>query len=283
MASTNVKRLTTALGAVALAAGGLWWALRAHRATESALPRWPDPSYQLRPPRCEVPTAAPRRRVLIDAGHGAAGNRGNRSALCRDEQDFTLDLGRAVASELEQTGGFEVRLSRGPGQIVDYHERVRLAERWGAEAFVSLHSDVRGPPERWAPEPGKTCLRSHAAPGFSVLWSDEGAGGLTTQRRKLAVAVASRLVATGLLAYQGADYRDDYTADVEQRGVFVDRHPEAKRIFVLRAPTMPSIIVETHNARDEREARRWQEPATRHAFARALCAALLEAMPPRGR
>ena len=38
---------------------------------------------------------------------------------------------------------------------------------------------------------------------------------------------------------------------------------------------MPSILVETHNALDDREALRWEEPATRDALAHALAAALI--------
>jgi N-acetylmuramoyl-L-alanine amidase len=45
---------------------------------------------------------------------------------------------------------------------------------------------------------------------------------------------------------------------------------------VLRSTTMPAIIVETHNAKNAAEARRWEEPAVRTAFARALATALAE-------
>ena len=59
-------------------------------------------------------------------------------------------------------------------------------------------------------------------------------------------------------------------------GVFVDRRD--KRIFMLRSPVMPSIIIETHNAVDDREARSWNQPHTREAFATAIVAALIDAL-----
>ena len=61
-------------------------------------------------------------------------------------------------------------------------------------------------------------------------------------------------------------------------GVFVDRHAAAQRIFVLRRPSMPSVILETHNALEPREAERWSELATIDAAADALAGALVDAL-----
>jgi len=216
-----------------------------------------------------------KRRILIDPGHGAPGNTGNRSAFCRDEQDFTLSLALDVADSLEQTGHFEVALTREPGQVVPYAERVRFAESWGADVLVSLHSDVRGHTDTWSPSPGRLCPRSHESPGYSVLWSDEGDDTLVGARHALARRVAVQLAEAGFSPFDGSEYRADYAAD-EISAVFADRHPEQGRIFVLWRPSIPSVLIETHNALDEREAARWEEPATRRAFAMALARALAE-------
>jgi N-acetylmuramoyl-L-alanine amidase len=219
--------------------------------------------------------AAPRAklRIYLDAGHGAPGNPGNHSATCVDEQDFTLALSGDLGEALERTGRFEVRISRARGVLVPYAERVRDAEAWGAAALVSLHSDVRGRAESWEPRPGVVCSRSRAAPGFSVLWSDYAEGALVERRVRLARSLARELAATGLLPYSGEEYLPQYLPDA-QPGVFVDRHRDSERIFVLWRPSMPSVIIETHNALDDREERRWSEPATRAVFASAVAAAL---------
>jgi N-acetylmuramoyl-L-alanine amidase len=212
-----------------------------------------------------------------------------------EEQRFTLDAARAVAERLEATGGFEARLSREGEDRVAYRDRVDDAERWGADVFVSLHSDVRGKSEPWEPapadpgsrailpggapfSPGMSCPRSLAAPGFSVLWSDEGEAELRDRRLGLARAVARRMGEAGLLPYGGAEYTGLYERDAAQPGVFVDRHAPDQRIYVLRRPSMPSILIETHHALDPREAERWTEPRTLDAFAAALAAALIDAL-----
>lgn len=218
------------------------------------------------------------RRVFLDAGHGAPGNPGNKSAFCREEQSFTASLAEALAESLARTGHFEVRLSRSGDALVPYAERVRAAESWPADALVSLHSDVRGKTESWQPSPEASCLRSRNAPGFAVLWSDFGEGGLGERRLSVARAVALQMTNAGFLAYAGGEYGATYSPDVQQPGVFVDRHPSAERVFVLWRPSVPSVIIETHNALDDREALRWEEPAVREAFAASVASALAAAL-----
>lgn len=274
--------VTAALAAVVLL---VWWAGRGSAdsaASAGGVPTasdgWPNPGAELRTRALEVPAGFGLRRVFLDPGHGATDNTGNRSCFCEDEQDFTLRVARSLAERLEGTGHFQVRLSREAGETVEYPDRVERAEQWQAEAFVSLHSDVRGQPELWSPDAGLSCRRSLRAPGFSVLWSDEADEPLRAARQTLAWAVASQMMQAGWLPYGGADYRGNYTVDSSRRGVFLDRHAPDQRIFVLRRPTVPSIIIETHNALDPREARRWEQPSTLDAFAAAVAAALVQAL-----
>lgn len=260
-----------AIALVALASASLLVAVLVHlTATSEASLGWP--AAPARPLDVTFPADFQSKRVYLDAGHGADGNRGNQSCFCRDEQDFTLALAIDVARRLEHTRRFSVRVSRKEAELKDYASRVVEAEQFGADVFVSLHSDVRGDAEPWGPE---GCLRSRAAPGFAVLWSDEGEPSLAERRLAFARALAGALERSGIHAYDGREYHEHYAPD-RLAGVFVDRHAHDERIFVLWRPTMPSILVETHNALDDREALRWEEPTTREAFAAALAAALIE-------
>ena len=240
-------------------------------ASADTAPSWPErPS--LTPPDPEQPAPARLLKVYLDAGHGAEDNTGNRSAYCAAEQDFTLSLAVDVQGLLE-AAGFQTRLSRDAHAPVPYAERADTAAAWGADVLVSLHSDIRGRAQAWSPSAGVTCLRSREAPGFSVLYSDDGDDGAVTVRARVATVVASALTAAGFAAYDGSHYGTDYAAEATP-GVFVDRHPPAKRIFMLHAPLVPSVLVETHNALDDREVRLWNSAATRRAFAGALVRAL---------
>lgn len=277
------------VGWIAAVAGGLAMAGLAWTAARAPAPRpapavvqdptrWPGERATLTLVDAAVPEGFGPARVALDPGHGAPSNKGNLSCFCVDEQHAMMDLAEEIAVRLEATGRFEVRLTRDRGVLVEYGDRLADAEAWGAEAFVSLHSDVRGHATQWAPGPGQSCPISIEAPGFSVLYSDEGDAGLTGRRLALGRAVARRMEQAGFLAYGGAAYTGLYGADAEARGVFVDRHAPDQRIFVLRRTGMPAVLVETHNALDPREATRWRAKETLDAFAASLGAALVDAL-----
>ncbi|MFO0550071.1 MAG: N-acetylmuramoyl-L-alanine amidase [Polyangiaceae bacterium] len=251
---------------------------------------WPDalPEEVELPDSKALDSKARRPVVYLDPGHGARDNPGNTSSFCVEEQDFTRELMLDVTSYLEETGRFEFVTSRPGGALVSYADRVDAARRAHADVFVSFHSDIRGVHrDEWSPQPGQSCKRSFDAPGFSVLYSDEGASSLVRGRVALASSISEAMRSAGFVPYTGAEYRDLYEGTPSDAGVFVDRHEEKKRIFVLRRTEMPAVIVETHNALDPREAAAWEEPTTRRAFAFAIGRAILEsfdttAKPPRG-
>jgi N-acetylmuramoyl-L-alanine amidase len=291
------SRKTRLAGRIVLALGvavASWAGLHRARSPASARPKagapfapaapsgsaWPSPAARLTAPALAFPPGFGVRRIYIDAGHGAPNNPGNTSCFCEKEQDYTLFAARELGRRLSSTGHFDVRLSRGDDGPVDYPRRIDDAVLFGAEAFLSLHSDVRKHPDHWSPAPGLTCPVSYEAPGFSVLYSDEGEEPEVGRRRLFAREAGFRLESTGLLPYDGADYASLYEPDPLQTGVFIDRHAPDQRIFLLYRPPMPSILIETHHALDPREAARFREADTLDAFAAAVALALAAALPP---
>jgi N-acetylmuramoyl-L-alanine amidase len=249
------------------------------RAPEAEAPGpaiWPDvgaPLWRL------APVIAPgHHRVVIDPGHGAPGNDGNTGVLCQREADEMLRVGGVVVDHLERPGRLDVRTTRPGGAVVDYGSRIAMAESWG-ELLISLHSDARSGVD-WGPDPSTGCNRSEGASGFAVLWSDEGDPKLTPERQRLAWAVSGAMIEAGFAPYVGG-YGTLYAGDAQHPGVYVDRHEESQRIRMLRRPTIPSVIVETHNAPDPRDVARWREPATVEAFADALRVGISRFVAPR--
>ena len=107
-------------------------------------PQWPELDAPITPPPVEFPPDFGVRRVFLDAGHGAARNSGNTSAYCEKEKDVMAALSGPLAAALEATGHFEVLQARQPDELVPYRSRMSAAKSFGAEAFISLHSDSRG-------------------------------------------------------------------------------------------------------------------------------------------
>ena len=99
-------------------------------------------------PKVAQPTSkrSPSRRgrpftVVIDPGHGgrdhgATGIRGVR------EKDFNLTFARALARALRQQLGARVRLTRQRDHFVSLARRVRLANQWHADLFISVHANA---------------------------------------------------------------------------------------------------------------------------------------------
>lgn len=237
---------------------------------EPALPSWPDVA-NLRQIAPLTSSSVPRIKLLIDAGHGASGNEGNIGVRCQTEADEMRRLADGVVERLN-TRRLVTTSTRPTGSLVSYGARLSKANGW-ADLMISLHSDVR---ELYAVEthPETGCRSVDDAHGFTVLWSDEGSALLTRRRHDLAVAIAQTLTIAGFFPFANG-YGTLYDADPEVAGVYVDRHEPRQRIYLLRRPTVPTVIVETHNALDIDEVDRWSDDRTLDAFASALRAAVI--------
>ena len=212
-------------------------------------------------------------RVFVDAGHGAPGNEGNHGCACQLEQDHTLKVAQHLAFVLAATGRFEVKLSRLPGEAPAYRPRIAAAEAFKADVIISLHSDSRGEATPSFLDAG-VCWVNPNEPGFAVLWNDEGPA--FPRRERLGRAVGERMREAGFIAYSGFNYGALYRQDQVEQSGWIDERPMKKRVFFLRGSLIPTVIIETHHALDEREVARWDELETVDAFAFAVGAAVLE-------
>lgn len=244
------------------------------------LSAWPADGDSLK----ELPlptTTAPRKvRVFVDAGHGAPDNHGNTGCFGQQEEDHTRLVARHLAFVLSALGTFEVALSRdAPGP--KYAARIAAAKAFRADAIISLHSDARGLARPWWPYHDERVFWWNAdAPGFSVLWSDEGTSATVAGRERLGRAVGARLREAGFLAYDGYDYASLYRQDDVEASGFIDIRPKKKRVYFLRVSSIPTVIIETHHALDPEEVLRWDEARTLDDFSLAVAAAVLDATQP---
>jgi N-acetylmuramoyl-L-alanine amidase len=240
------------------------------------LAAWPDPNARL------ITLAAPqpqlrKLKVYVDAGHGHPGNEGAVGCYCQREQVHTGQVASHLAFVLAQLGPFEVKLSRKEDAAgKKYPARIAEAETWGADAIVSVHSDVRGEAWAWTSTETETCWRNDQAPGYAVLWSEDGDAKTNAGREKLGRAMARQLNAAGFRAYTGDDYGALYKPDAENLG-WIDIRPRKKSVYFLRASKIPTVIVETHHALDPAEVMRWESLETVDAFALAVGNAVVEA------
>ncbi|MBE6663970.1 MAG: N-acetylmuramoyl-L-alanine amidase [Ruminococcaceae bacterium] len=150
-------------------------------------------------------------KIYIDQGHNPqAPNTGAEGNGLR-EQDITYDVGQRLANLLRQNGNFEVRLSRptpqtqlGNSNASSLRTRVNEANSWGADYFVSIHTNASS---------------QASANGTEVLVYTE-----PSTSANLAEDILREVTEiTGL----------------ESRGV-----KERPGLYVLRKTTMPAVLVE---------------------------------------
>ena len=78
------------------------------------------------------------RTIALDAGHGGD-SRGTSAPLGLREKDITLDVARRLRLLLEANRAFQVIMTREDDAAVSLAERAAIANRRGADIFVSVH------------------------------------------------------------------------------------------------------------------------------------------------
>jgi N-acetylmuramoyl-L-alanine amidase len=212
-----------------------------------------------------------RLRVVIDPGHGGTntGARGAEDGVL--EKRVTLAVAKQLAAEL-RAAGLEVSLTRQVDRTLTLRQRAVLANRDGADLFVSIHAnasptrsqrgfetyvltpagvDVIAPAlrnEEPSPRPG-------VAPAISGILDDVERGAAQWEAADLAAAVQA-----SLRAVRGRDH---------DRGVRQDAH------HVLLGAIMPAVLVEIGFVDHPIEGPELVEHATQADIARAIAKAVI--------
>src|SRR5690606_15538234 len=77
-------------------------------------------------------------RIVIDPGHGGKDSGALNNSLKLKEKYLALDLANRVKSRLEKLG-YKVSLTRTDDTFIGLSERAAIANRAGADLFLSLH------------------------------------------------------------------------------------------------------------------------------------------------
>lgn len=218
---------------------------------------------------------APPREIIIaiDAGHGgrdpgAIGPSGTR------EKDVVLAIARRLQTLVDREPGFKAVMIRDGDHFISLHERVNRARRANADLMISIHADAF--PDR-------------RARGLSVYTLSQG--GATSEQARL---LAERENASDLVGGVKLDDKDDMLASVlldlsqtasieastdaaarvlaglERVGRLHKRQVEQAGFRVLRAPDIPSMLVETGFISNPDEERSLRTAAYQQRLAEAM-------------
>lgn len=92
-------------------------------------------------------------KIYIDQGHNPQNPNAGAEGNGLREQDIVYNIGRELASLLQTNNNFDVRLSRptpstqlGGSNTTSLAARVGAANEWGADWFISLHTNASDNP-----------------------------------------------------------------------------------------------------------------------------------------
>lgn len=241
--------------------------------------RAPEMSFELAPigpvaaapVRRETPGRGQRRTIVVDAGHGgrdpgAIGTTGVR------EKDVVLDAGLQLRAALENRG-YRVALTRVDDRFVPLEERVRFARAQSAELFISLHADSHSNPE------------AHGASVYTLSerGADRAQNMMSAQNWNIDLGDAPQDQMTQAILvdlYQrettnrSAHFAQALIPRLEQVGPLLRNTHRSAGFFVLLAPDVPAVLIETGFLSNVADERRLSDPRVRQNMAGAMADAV---------
>jgi N-acetylmuramoyl-L-alanine amidase len=216
--------------------------------------------------------------IVIDPGHGgidpgAVGTKGTK------EKDVALQVAKRLADKINRTDGLKAKLTRKGDYFVSLRKRVSIARKHQADLFVSLHANA---------------FRLQSARGTSVYMLSEGG---KPSPDKAIRRLVQRENSSDLIGGVNLNHVSDPTV----RGILMDltqrdslnralvygknllgelksvpsvnlhfKRVKQAGFAVLKAPDMPSILVEMAFLTNKREERMLKNDSHQNALASAL-------------
>jgi len=214
--------------------------------------------------------------VVLDPGHGGVdpGAQGRSGVY---EKVITLAMARELKRQLEATGRYHVVLTRKRDIFIGLRQRITLARAANADLFISLHADSIEDPR----------VRGLSVYTLSETASDKEAAALAASENKSDVIAGVDLTnaspeVTNILIdlaqretmNLSANFAEFAVNDLSHKAKLLSRTHRFAGFAVLKAPDVPSVLVELgylSNAHEERQLRS-------SAYRARLAAALVESV-----
>jgi N-acetylmuramoyl-L-alanine amidase len=242
-------------------------------ATMAAVSSKPPRVYKNAPPAPPPKPQGERPVIVIDAGHGGvdAGTVGKNGVA---EKTVTLALAKELKKQLENSGQYKVLLTRSDDTFIKLRERVEFARDHKADLFISLHADSID----------KAGVHGSSIYTLSDTASDEQSERLAARENKADMIagidlseedeeVASILVDLTMrdTMNQSRFFSGKVKNNISSAGLSLLEKPQRSAGFaVLKAPDIPSVLIEAGFMSNKNEARLLSSPEHRGKLATAI-------------
>ncbi len=228
-------------------------------------------------PAVAKPVRADGKKVIvIDPGHGGI-DPGALSPSKTLEKDVVLAFSKELKEIMDADGRFHVVLTRDDDRFISLKDRVAFARKQGADLFIAIHADT---------------LRGQTATGTTIYTLSDKASDAESeelaQRENRADALAgldlgsqSEDVAGMLIDLAQRDSRNQASmfskkalASFRSVTKMTGKPIRSAGFIVLKAPDVPSILIELGFLSNPKDEERLKSSAWRKSVARALSSAI---------
>jgi N-acetylmuramoyl-L-alanine amidase len=211
--------------------------------------------------------------VAIDPGHGgedpgAIGPSGLR------EKDVVLAIATQLRDRLNANVNMRAMLTRDADFFVPLHERVKKARRVQADLFVSIHADAFMTPE--ARGASVFALSEHGATSSAARWmadrenASDLVGGTNLRHKDETVLRTMLDMSTTAQIKDSLKLGDEVLGQIGRVGKLHKGSVEQASFAVLKAPDIPSILVESAFISNPGEETKLRDPEYRAQLVAAV-------------
>ncbi|MCC5991222.1 MAG: N-acetylmuramoyl-L-alanine amidase [Rhodobacteraceae bacterium] len=200
--------------------------------------------------------------VMLDPGHGGIDPGAERDGI--RESDLVLAFARKLREELQRRDSVDVAMTRDADIFVSLDGRIRAARAAGADLFISLHADAL--PEGLASGSVIYLLGDKASDDSAAYLAERHdradlLAGVDLARNTDDIARVLMSVAWQDTAPRSKSLAEAFVDSIGSHGLRLHRRPvQAGAFSVLRAPDMPSVLIELGFMSSPRDLANLQDP-----------------------
>ena len=211
--------------------------------------------------------------VAVDPGHGGE-DPGAIGSAGTYEKHVALDIAKKLRALIDAQPNMRAMMTRDADFFVPLNVRVQKARRVGADLFVSIHADAFTTPQ--ARGSSVFALSEHGASSAAARWmankenSSDLIGGINVKTQDEAVNRALFDMSTTAQIRDSLRYGSFVLKEVGEINKLHKGSVEQAGFAVLKAPDIPSILVETAFISNPEEETRLNDDGYRAQMANAI-------------
>ncbi|NML29231.1 N-acetylmuramoyl-L-alanine amidase [Paraburkholderia antibiotica] len=232
-----------------------------------------DDTYAFSAPKSSRGNTVRLLTVAIDPGHGGE-DPGAIGGSGTYEKHIALDIAKKLRAKIDAQPNMRAMMTRDADFFVPLNVRVQKARRVGADLFVSIHADAFTTPE--ARGSSVFALSEHGASSAAARWmankenSSDQIGGINVKSADAAVNRALFDMSTTAQIRDSMRYGNFVLKEIGDINKLHKGSVEQAGFAVLKAPDIPSILVETAFISNPDEEKRLNDDAYRDRMASAI-------------